>query len=374
MILKNVTYLNDSFQFEKGDISIKDGKFEKIATSISDGGECVDMSGKRIIPGYVNIHMHGAVGQGVDNSDYEGYNKLGRYLASTGTTSYLMAPTTWLKEDLIKFVAVIKDVIERKTEGANLLGINMEGPYLSEKYKGAHRADWLRTPEEVDFDEVNEAAGGHIMVTTLAPEIDGGIEFVKKYKDKVKISLGHTAADFDCCMEAFKSGATQITHMFNAMPSIHHRDLSLIAAAFEAGAMVELICDGAHVDKATVKMAYKMFGDDKIIVINDTEKFAGLPDGEYFNGYSKLIVADGVAKLENGTIAGGSAPIHTCVKNLIRWGISAESAVKMASYNPTVALEIKGKGIIKEGYDADFNVVAENFDITNVYIGGKLFE
>ena len=374
MILKNATYLNDKFQFEKGNISVKDGKFEKIGVEPLNEDECIDMTGKRIIPGYVNIHMHGAVGQGVSDTDYEGYNKLSRYLASTGTTSYLMAPATWLKEDLVKFVGIIKDAIEKGCEGANLLGINMEGPYLSEKYKGAHRADWLRTPLQVDFDEVNEAAGGHIMVTTLAPEIDGGIEFVKNYKDKVKISLGHTAADYKCCMEAFEAGATQITHMFNAMPSIHHRDLSLIAAAFDSGAMVELICDGLHVDKTTVKMAYKMFGDDKIIVINDTEKFAGLPDGEYTTGYSKVIMKDGVVKLENGTIAGGSAPIHTCVKNLISWGISAESAVKMASYNPTVALEIKGKGLIKEGYDADFNVVDDNFDITDVYIGGKLFK
>lgn len=374
MILKNVTILNEHFEFEKTDVYIKDGKFEKIGTNLEIDDDSVDMDGKRVIPGYVDIHMHGGVGVAVNNADYEAYNKLGRYLASTGTTSYLMAPATWLKDDLIEYVSVIKEAMDKGCEGANLIGINMEGPYLAESHRGAHRAEWLRTPKQVSFDEVNEAAGGNILVTTVAPEIDGGIDFIREYSDKVKISLGHTGADFECCMEGFKAGATQITHMFNAMPSIHHRKLSLIAAAFESGAMVELICDGIHVDKVTVKMAYKMFGPDKIIVVNDCEMMAGQPEGEYDVCGGRVKVEGGVARLADGTIAGGIATMHECVTNLIKWGIEPQMAVKMATYNPVKALDIKGKGIIAEGYDADFNVVDDDFNITDVYIAGKLFK
>lgn len=374
MILKNATVLNDKFQFQKADVSINNGKFEKIGEKLEGDIETFDVKGNRIIPGYINIHMHGGVGYGVNNADVEGYNKLGRYLASTGTTSYLMTAATWPKDDLIKYVGVIKEAMDKGCEGANLLGINLEGPYLSERYKGAHRAEWLRTPKQVDFDEINDASGGNILVTTIAPEIDGGIDFIKTHKDKVKISLGHTNADYDCCMDAFKAGATQVTHMFNAMPSIHHRKLSLIAAAFETKSMVELICDGYHVDKTIVKMAYEMFGSDRIIVVNDAESMAGQPEGEYEACGGKVKVEGGVARLSDGTIAGGIASMHQCVTNLISWGVPAEDAIKMASFNPAKALDIEKKGVIKEGYDADFSIIDDKFNIKNVYIKGKLFE
>lgn len=264
--------------------------------------------------------------------------------------------------------------MKKGTEGANLLGINMEGPYLNPDYKGAHRAEWLRTPKEVDFDEVNEAAGGNIRLVTLAPELDGAMEFIKTHKDKVKISLGHGGTDYEKCQEGFENGATQVTHLFNAMPSIHHRKLSLIAAAFESGAMAELICDGLHVDKTVVMMAYRIFGADRLIVINDSVMAAGLPDGIYSECGSEIIVKDGIALLKNGTICGGTAPIFKCVKNLISWGICEQDAVKMASFNAAKAIDEKNKGKIAEGCDADFIAVDKEFSLTDVFIGGKRFE
>ncbi len=375
MLLKNAVILNDKFEYEAADVYIKDGKFEKIGKDIDICGEDVcDMSGKKILPGLINIHMHGAVGYNVTNANHKAYNEIGKYLASTGTTSYLMAPATYLKEDLIHYVKLINDSMKKGTEGANLLGINMEGPYLNPDYKGAHRADWLRTPKEVDFDEVNEAAGGNIRLVTLAPELDGAMEFVKTHKDKVKISLGHGGTDYEKCQEGFENGATQVTHLFNAMPSIHHRKLSLIAAAFESGAMAELICDGLHVDKTVVMMAYKMFGADRLIVINDSVMAAGLPDGIYSECGSEIIVKDGIALLKNGTICGGTAPIFKCVKNLISWGICEQDAVKMASFNAAKAIDEKNKGKIAEGCDADFIAVDKEFSLTDVFIGGKRFE
>lgn len=375
MLLKNALYLNDKFEYEKADIYIKDGKFEKIGKIDEECCEdVIDMCGKKVLPGLINIHMHGAVGYNVTNADCKAYDEIAAYLASTGTTSYLMAPATYLKEDLKKYVKVIADSMKSGSKGANLLGVNMEGPYLNPNFKGAHRADWLRTPNEVDFDEINEAADGNIRLVTLAPELDGAMEFVKKYSGKVKISLGHGGSDYEKCMKGFKNGATQVTHLFNAMPSIHHRNLSLIAAAFEIGAMAEIICDGLHVDKTVVMMAYKMFGAERLIVINDSVMAAGLPDGIYSECGSKIVVKDEIALLENGTICGGTATIFKCVRNLIDWGVREEDAVKMASYNPAKAIGVERKGKISIGCDADFIVVDAKFGLTDVYIGGKKFE
>ena len=370
MIIKNVKMLNENFEWITADIRIENGKFTEIGCFPEDG---ISFGDKRVIPGFIDIHMHGAVGYNVVNADKSSYDKIGRYLASTGTTSYLMAPATYLFEDMKKYVALIGECVGR-SEGANLLGTNMEGPFLSAKYKGAHREDWLRSVREFDFDAVNECAKGTILVTTVAPETDGAIEFIRTHSDKVKISLGHTGADYDTCMEAFCAGAVQVTHLFNAMPSLHHRNLSLISAALDYGAMAELICDGLHVAPSVVRAAYKMFGSDKLIVVNDTVMAAGMPDGVYNECGAEVIVKDGIARQHDGTITGGTAPIIDCVKNLISWGIADFDAVKMASFNPAKSLGIKNKGLIKPGYDADFLTVDKDFNLTDVYIGGNLFK
>ena len=369
MLFKNAVILNENFNWIKADLKVEDGKFTAVGHFDENG---TDIGEKRIIPGFINIHMHGAMGYNVANADASAYDKIGNYLASTGTTSYLMAPATYLEADLKRYVALIGER-RGKSEGANLLGANMEGPYLSASHKGAHRAEWLRTVKEVDFDSVNECGNGCIYVTTVAPETDGAIEFIRTHADKVKISLGHTGADYETCMKAFEAGATQVTHLFNAMPSLHHRNMSLISAALDFGAMAEIICDGLHVTPSVVRAAYKMFGSDKLIVINDSVMAAGMPDGVYSECGNEVIVKDGIAREHDGTIAGGTAPIIECVKNLISWGVPENEAVKMASANPAKAMGIENKGRIKTGFDADFLMVDRDFNVTDVYIGGKKF-
>lgn len=369
MIFKNALILNENFEWIKADLKTEHGKISGIGHFCEDG---TDLCGKRIIPGFINIHMHGAVGYNVANADAEAYDKIGNYLASTGTTSYLMAPATYLEEDMKRYISLIGERVG-KSSGANLLGANMEGPYLSARYKGAHREEWLRNVSEVDFDGINKVGNNCIMVTTVAPETDGAIEFIRTHADKVKISLGHTGADYKTCMEAFEAGAIQVTHLFNAMPSLHHRNMSLISAALDFGSMAEIICDGLHVTPSVVKAAYKMFGADKLIVINDSVMAAGMPDGIYYECGNEVIVKDGIAREHDGTIAGGTASIITCVKNLISWGIPECDAVKMATFNPAKSIGIENKGLIKGGYDADFLIIDNEFNITDIFINGEKF-
>lgn len=369
-IIKNGLVLDENFVFEQKDILIEDGKIVSVASDLS-GGEVIDASGCYVLPGLVNIHTHGAVGYDTSCGSYEGIDEMSKYWAKTGTTSFLPTTTTLLYDDLKSNMQMLAASIKRGASGAKIAGINMEGPYLSASHKGAHRADWLRSPDECSFEDMQKAADGNIKLVTLAPEIDGALDFVKKYSDSVCISLGHTGANYEQCMEAFKYGAKHVTHLFNAMPSIHHRNLSLIAAAFESGANVELIGDGLHVKKQTAMMAYKIFGKDKMILINDSMNAAGLGEGEYdFCGYH-VFVKDGVALQDDGTICGGIAPLWDCVKNMYLWGAKLEDAVKMASYNPAKAIGLENSiGSIKEGKAADIIIASKDLEINDVLIDG----
>ncbi len=369
--IKNANILNDEFKFEKNDLQIDNGKIVKIGSDLS-GGELIDAKGAYIFPGLVNIHTHGAMGYDSVGCGYEGINEMSKLWAKTGTTSFLPTLVTALRDDLCKAAENVASVMDKGTDGATVIGIHLEGPYLSEKYKGAHRPDWLRTPKEFDFDEVQAAAQGNIRLLTMAPELDGGIKFIKKYADKVKISLGHTAATYDVCKEAFEAGAAHVTHLFNAMPGIHHRDLTLIAAAFESDAMIELIGDGLHVKKQPAMMAYKLFGDERMILINDSVNAAGLGDGKYEFGGFNVTVKDGIALQDNGTICGGTATLWDCVMNMISWGVSIQSAVKMATYNPAKAIGLADKiGSIKEGKDADILIVSSELQLCDVFVKGR---
>ncbi len=372
--IKNAKILNDKFEFENADVAIDNGKIIKIAPDINEG-EIIDACGGYVLPGLVGVHTHGAVGFDSTDDGADGINEMSKFWAKSGTTTFLPSTTTALEGVLAEAMAKIAYAIEKGTDGATAAGINMEGPYISAKYKGAHREDWLRSPNEVDFGEMQKAARGHIKLVTLAPEVDGAVEFVKKYGDKVCISLGHSGATYEECTAAFDAGAKHVTHMFNAMPSIHHRNLSLIAAAFDKGASVEIIADGLHVKPTVVMMAIKAFGYDKVVLVNDSINATGLPEGRYeFCGY-EVTLKDGIARQDDGTICGGTATLWQCVKNVVKWGVPLEMAVKMATYNPAAAIGMEDKiGSIAEGKDADIVIASDALEIKNVFVKGRKIE
>ena len=373
-IIRNATVLNGNFKFIQAEVEVDGARIRRIAPHL-DGAPVLDAQGAYLLPGLVNIHTHGAVGYDTASCDYDGLNAMSRYWASTGTTAFLPTTTTALYEDTLHAMETIASAAEQGVDGAEILGVNMEGPYLSELYRGAHRPDWLRSVREFDFDAMQRAAGGRIKLTTIAPETDGALAFIESYGRAVHVSLGHTGADYETCMAAFEAGATQVTHLFNAMPPLHHRRKSLIAAAFESGAMVELIGDGLHVSPTMAKMAYAMFGPEKIILINDSMNAAGLSEGEYEFCGMHVTVQDGVARQEDGTICGGIAPLLECVKNMISWGVPLEEAVRMASYNPACAVRAQERvGSIAPGKDADLLLVSKELELWQVFIKGKAFK
>lgn len=343
---------------EKKDITISDGKFEKICENTDEFD--LDLKGKRVIPGLIDVHTHGCVGLDTMDGDFA---PMCRFYAEHGTTSFLPTTMTMDEESLLAVCAADTDC-----KGAEILGFHFEGPFISEKYKGAQNPDFIRKPDAEEFSRYNR-----VKMITVAPEAEGAIEFIKAVTPETVVALGHTDCSYEEALAAIDAGANCLTHTYNAMPPLHHRNPGPIGAAVERQIYAQLICDGFHISKPVVLATYKMFGRDRMVIISDSIRPAGLPDGSYESGGLAVTLKDGAARLADGTIAGSTATLYDCVLKATEMGIPFEDAVYMASATPAALLGVN-KGHIKEGYDADLLVLNEDDTIDTVIIGGKIFK
>ena len=348
-------YKNAILNSSLTDIVTENGKITYIGKTDENG---IDLEGQRIIPGLVDIHTHGCAG--VDTMD----NKLKEMSichAKHGVTSY--CPTTMTA--MLSEVDKITDVDTSKIPGANILGFHLEGPYISYEYKGAQNAKYIQTPDYKNFSQIK-----NVSMVTIAPEVEGAMDFIKQCK--CVVSLGHTGADYDTAIKAIENGANCLTHTFNAMPPIHHRNPSVIGAAIAKNIYVQVICDGLHIHPSVILMLYKTFGPERMVVISDSMRATGLADGKYELGGQEVFVHGKEARLADGTIAGSVTPLIKAVKNLIDWGIPEEDAIKMASTTPAQLVKAN-KGVLEVGYDADFVIVDNDFNVLKTIINGKIF-
>ena len=340
------------------DIVTENGKITDVGRF---AGEGVDLLGKKVFPGLVDIHTHGCIGY--DTMDGDKLEEMSMFLAKNGVTAWL--PTTMTMDmDTIRGV-VNKDIPQ--TNGAQVLGFHMEGPYISVKYKGAQNEKYIKSPDIKEFKSLK-----NIKKVTIAPELDGSMKFIRECG--VPVSIGHTDADYDCTSEAIQNGANCLTHTFNAMSAFNHRNPGPIGAAIDGGCYVEVICDGLHVHKSAVKMLYKTFGADKMILISDAMRATGLGDGEYEFGGQTIEVKNSVARTLDGAIAGSTSTLLRCVKKAIEFGIPEDDAFAMASQTPAEYLGLKNKGQIEIGFDADFIALDDNYDVVMTVIGGQIIQ
>lgn len=342
MIIKNANVFTEEGKFVKQDIYIKDGRF--VESEMQAGAdEVIDAQGCIAVPGLTDIHFHGCVGYDFCDGTKEAITKIAEYEASIGVTSIVPATMT-LGEEIL--TGICKTAAEyRKTgkndKAADLCGINMEGPFLAESKKGAQNSAYLHTPDEGMYDRLNEAADHMVKLVAIAPEIEGAMEFIQSKKGEVVLSTAHTAADYETALEAFEKGATHVTHLYNAMNPYTHRAPGLIGAATDAGAEVELICDGVHVHPAVVRNTFKMFGEDKVILISDSMMATGLDDGDYSLGGQAVKVVGNLATLADGTIAGSATNLMDCVRTaVLKMRIPLETAIKCAAVNPAKSVGI----------------------------------
>ena len=373
MYYKNARIFTSDFQFHTGAFEVKDGLFGQILPEAVPA-DAIDLQGATVIPGLVEVHSHGNSGADFSDGDYEGLKKMAAYYARCGVTSFAPASMTLPYDVLEKAFATAKQLAEEAPAGhARLMGIQMEGPYFSYKKRGAQNPDYLKEPDFEGFKALFEGCGGLVRIVDIAPELPGAAEFVAKAKELCTVSIAHTDSDYDHAKAAIDAGVTHLTHLYNAMPGIHHRNPGVIPAAVETpNVQAEIICDGYHIHPASVRLAFTMFRD-RMVLVSDSGRCAGQPEGYQFDlGGQMAEIRGGVAKLVGTeTIACSAANLWQCLVNTISWKVTEEEAVRAATFNPAKAIGADAKiGTIETGKYADFIITDSNYSTKRVFIGG----
>ena len=377
MIIKDANIFTQDNRFVKGSVVVENGRFVSTAEQPEHTGEVMEVieaKGLYMIPGLVDIHFHGCMGADMCDGTKEALDVITQYEASVGVTSVCPATMTIPKDELS---AVMKNAGAYAYHGgAHLVGINMEGPFISPAKKGAQAAENIMHCDYEYFSQLQDAAGGLIKLVDIAPEEAGAMEFIDKVKGTVVVSLAHTASDYDTAMEAIAHGASHATHLYNAMPPLNHRNPGVIGAVRDSDSChVELICDGVHIHPSVIRATFAMFGAQRMILISDSMRATGLDDGEYTLGGQPVTVKGNLATLHDGTIAGSATNLMDCMRFVVKHaGLPLETAVMCATANPAKEIGIFDEvGSIAVGKKADFVLLDQDLNLAGVYIDGKEF-
>ncbi len=377
MIIQNALIYTTNHKFEKKDLRIFNERISEIAEcgqmSLKEE-EVMDAEGKYAIPGLVDIHFHGAMGYDFCQATEEELGKIAEYEAQNGILAICPATMSYNEQILEKIMDKAKNYSGR--HGADLVGINMEGPFISRKKAGAQNPEYIMPANVGMFEQLQHRSEGLIKLVDLAPEENGAMEFIEQCHEQVKISLAHTCSDYDTAKEAFEKGASHMTHLYNAMPGISHRAPGPVIAALEAGAEVELIADGIHIHPAMVRTTFRTFGAEKVILISDSMEATGLADGEYQLGGQEVTVKGKKAVLtrDAGTIAGSVTNLYECMKNCVQnMQIPLEEAVLAATENPARSIGIEQDyGRIAIGNYGNVLLLKPDLSIQNIIQRGRI--
>jgi N-acetylglucosamine-6-phosphate deacetylase len=325
----------------------------------------LNASGCYVIPGLVDVHFHGCVGEDFSDATPEGLQKMADFELSQGVTYLCPAGMTLPEEQLAAICKNAADHRTRSTGGAEVVGVHLEGPFLSTAKKGAQNGEFLHDPDIPMLKRLQEAAQGCVRLITVAPEQPGAMEFIRAAVEMgVTVSVGHTAADFDTAKAAFAAGATHATHLYNGMPPLHHRTPSVIGAAFDSpGVQAELICDGVHIHPAMVRLAFRLFGRERMILISDSLRATGMPDGEYPFGGQMIEVHGNRATIlgHPETLAGSVTSLMGCLRQAAAFEIPLADAVRACTYNPAQSIGIADRaGTLDIGKEASVVLLDRN--------------
>ena len=374
MVFKNANIFTEDFQFVRGGFTVENGRFGKVFE-----GDCdckgYDLGGAYVIPGLIDVHNHGNSNADFSDGSYEGVARMAAYLGANGVTSFAPASMTLPYDVLEKaFATAAKLHAEKPAGSSKLQGIQMEGPFFSEKKKGAQNGAYLRLPDYDAFEKLFNGCGGLVKIVDVAPELEGAEEFVAKASKLCTVSIAHTDSDYEHAKAAIDAGVTHLTHLYNAMPPIHHRKPGVIGACAENKKVrAELICDGIHVHPSSIRMAFSLFGASRIVLISDALRCCGMPDGTYELGGQAVYLKGKTCTLADGTLAGSVTNLFDCMRNVISYGIAPEKAVRAATWNPACALGLEDEiGSIAPGKCADFVICDGDFNRKAVYIDGEL--
>lgn len=366
MIIKNGKVFQENGSYCIRDIYIENGRIVRTEKEVTDK-HVVDAHGLKVLPGMVDVHSHGAKGYDFSDADVEGLRQILQYEKSSGITTYCPTSMTLPKAQLLKIFRTVVDVKLDET-CAHIGGINMEGPFIDPEKKGAHAESYIMKPSVEFFRECSQACGGMIKLVTLAPNMEGAEEFIRELKDETCISLGHTQADYECAMDTMKLGIRHVTHLYNAMQPIGHRNPGLVGAAADCeGCMVELIGDGIHIHPAMIRNTFRLFGPERVILISDSMMAAGMDNGTYELGGQEVTVKDRKATLSDGTIAGSATNLYECMRCVVNMGIPEKEAIFAATRNPAKSIGIyEETGSLTPGKRADIVLADEKLNLVRV--------
>jgi len=375
LILNGNVFFNG--RFENKDIRIDDGRVAELAEPGRFGGleqdamkrsEVLDATGKYILPGLVDVHTHGRSGEDFSRVTKAGLQNLLASYKACGVTSVVGTTMTNEPAAVEKSLKVL-GAHEETSSGARLLGVHMEGPFLGAEKKGAHDAKYLQHPDWARMEKMQELSGGSIRLVTIDPCLDGADGFIEAcVKNGITVSLGHTACDYETAVKAGQAGANHVTHLFNAMNPLHHREPGLIGAAMDNGMYMELICDGIHVHPAVVRMLFAAY-PERIVLVSDSIPAAGMPEGKYESGGMQVTVKNGKAVLADGTIAGSTVSLFDAMVTAIKFGVPAEQAVNSATYLPAKSVGMENvTGTIAEGRMAELLIVDKEWKLEKVFL------
>jgi N-acetylglucosamine-6-phosphate deacetylase len=362
---------------DPGWVVVRGDRIAAVGDGTPPDGAAVDLAGRWLLPGYIDIHVHGGGGGSLTGADPDEHLAAARFHGRHGTTSLLATTVSSSPDHLVAAIGSLRDTMRRATGGARILGINMEGPYLSVECRGAHDPTLVRDPDLEEFARLTRLADGGLRVVTVAPERPGAAELIAAVRAAgALVSLGHTATPYDGALAAVDRGAALVTHMFNGMHPLHHRTPGMVGAGLNSPELTcELIADGMHVDPAVVRVLVSSKGVDRVALITDCMHAAGFPEGDYDVGEGRLItVAGGLAKLTGtDTIAGSTLTMEQAVKNVVRWaGVTVPEASRMASENQARLLGRPGvTGRIVTGALADLVVLDEELAVQATMVGGE---
>lgn len=363
-------------RFVPREVYVEEGRVAQLAEKVNAPAGCprLDLAGKRLVPGFIDIHTHGAAGVDVNAATADQLNgTIGRFFASQGTTGWLCSVLTDTPEQTLWCLDQAKAAMKEEGAWAQLLGVHLEGPFLASQYKGAMPEHLLQKGSAELFAKYEAAGEGAVKYMTVSPEVEGVPAMVRDIAARVKVAIGHSGAEYDTAMECIANGAVSATHTFNAMRLFHQHQPAIMGAVLESDVYCEAICDGRHLHPASVRLLLKCKGWDRVVAVTDSIMAAGLPDGNYKLGVNDVVVEDGDAKLaSDGTRAGSTLTTGQALKNLVKFtGEGPEKVLPLLTENPADLLGLPRKGRIAPGCDADFVVLGGDLTVLRTIVGGR---
>lgn len=375
LLLKNARVYRDH-HFEPADLLIRGGRIQAVGAGLAADAPVLDAGGRRCVPGFLDIHTHGADHVDANAATPEEVRRWAVFNARHGTTGFLTSILTDTPEQTEAAIRRITQAMdEGPTGGAAVLGIHLEGPFLSPAYKGAMPESLLRKGDPDWIRRCQQQAKGRIRYMTVAPEVEGVTEVIRAFHDKIPLAIGHSGADYATARQAIAAGARACTHTFNGMRLFHQHEPAIMGAVLASPEVYcEAICDGRHLHPGTVEMLLRCKGLDRVVAITDSIQAAGLPDGNYKLGVNDVVVRDGDAQLANGGgRAGSTLTMDRALRNLTRFTtFPLEQLIPLLTENPAALLGLPAKGRLEPGCDGDFVLLDEELAVTATVVGGSI--